>query len=405
MWEIFVSYRREDGHATGRLADRLEKEFDIYIDRNMRPGDEFDLEIEEALDEARIVIGIVGKEWVAPANIKRLHDPQDWIHRELDQALNRTQALVIPVVVDEDINLPKPDELPEPLRRFFMRNAEFLRRQSWDQDLDVFVEWLHRQLGTRGIPRTRQRARIMPKDLPYLCNRTQQEQEFEELARRARDSRSLVCVLHGHKYEGHSGFVTRLRHRRTLEQSFRSSSDGVDLYLLDLHRGYAKDKKYTELLRYAIKRNAVNKVDPTDAELLEFLADADRPAVMMMQLAWKDIELYGRTLLDDLAVAWNGLIAQLERPPSHALLLWINLSYETADQELEAGQLPRLEKLGPVLEGDIQNWLELDEVRNVVEGNESKLLDIASDPQHYIQPGEVHMLRFVEAARKLMTAK
>jgi hypothetical protein len=127
-----------------------------------------------------------------------------------------------------------------------------------------------------------------------------------------------------------------------------------------------------------------------------------RPAVLMLQLAWSDLEEYGRSLLQDLARAWENIIAQLDGTPSQALLLWINLSYENESQQIDAANLPQLEKLAPVRESDIQTWLSLDEVRQFVSGHESALLNIAHDERYCIKPGQVHMLRFAEAAHALL---
>ena len=74
--------------------------------------------------------------------------------------------------------------------------------------------------------------------------------------------------------------------------------------------------------------------------------------------------------------------------------------------EWEAGEAfptyPQLEKLAPVSESDIQTWLSLYEVRQFVAGHESALLNIANDERYCIKPGQVHMLRFAEAAHALL---
>ena len=155
---------------------------------------------------------------------------------------------------------------------------------------------------------------------------------------KAQDKRSLVCILHGHKYEAHAGFVTRLRQRHTLEQAFGASGTGVDVFPLEWNRREAQEKRYEDLLRSAIKRSAMKSFAAKDEELLKFLRNMARPAVLMLQLSWSDVEEYGRSLLKDLSRAWDNIIAQLDGPPSQALLLWINLSYENEGQQ----SMPRI---------------------------------------------------------------
>jgi hypothetical protein len=403
MPDIFISYRHDDDHAARGLAKRLQDVFSIFFDTDLKAGGKINEEAEEALREVRIVLAILGKGWFSERNLTRMRDPDDWIHWELKRALDRAEVILIPVMVDAGIAMPKKEQLPEPLHSFLMRKAVQLHHETWDEDVSDFIDSLHLQLRMRPAARTRPIA--ISSEIPYLCDRVQQEQDFEDLAMKAQDKRTLVCILHGHKYEAHAGFVTRLRQRHTLEQAFGASSTGVDVFPLEWNRREAREKRYEDLLRSSIKRSAMKHFAARDEELLKFLRNMARPAVLMLQLSWSDLEEYGRTLLKDLSRAWDNIIAQLDGTPSQALLLWINLSYEDANQEIDVADLPQLEKLAPVRESDIQTWLSLDEVRQVVAGHESALLSIANDQRYCIKPGQVHMLRFAEAAHELLNSR
>jgi hypothetical protein len=127
--------------------------------------------------------------------------------------------------------------------------------------------------------------------------------------------------------------------------------------------------------------------------------------ILMMQVAWTDLQLYGESFLNEIVAAWKRVITQLGGPPAQALLLWINLSYDDASQKLTTNDLPQLERLGPIMESDIQTWLALDEVQAAVAGHEMALLDIASDSKYCVAPGQVHMLRFVDAVREKLNTK
>jgi hypothetical protein len=404
MPDIFVNYRHDDGHAAGRLKDRLEAEFSVFIDTDMEVGRDIDEVTFGALMEARIVIAIIGKEWVSARNLKRLLEPTDWIYRELERALSRTDATLIPVFVDDGVTMPEQSQLPLALQPFRLKKAQHLRYETWESDLAAFMSELRSLLKTR--PPQRGAASAAPSDLPYLCDRVPQQQDFEDLVVRAKATRSLVCILHGHKYEAHAGFLTRLRQRRTLEQAFEAANTGVDVFPLEWNPREAREKRYEDLLRSAIKRNAMKTLAASpDDGLFEFLRNTGRPAIFVMQLSWEDLETHGHSLLEELARAWDALLARLAATPSQALLLWMNLSYENDTNELVDTSLPRLEKLSPVRERDIQEWLNLDEVRQRVEGRQSAFLNIANDSRYYIAPGKVHMLRFAEAAHELLNSR
>ena len=404
MPDIFVNYRHDDGHAAGRLKDRLDDEFAIFFDTGVEVGEDIEQVTSAALKEVRVFIAIIGKEWFSARNLERLQKPTDWIYREISQALLRNgvdpEFELMPVLVDKSITMPRPDQLPEALRRFSDIKAIELNYEAWDITVDYLVKKLHGLLGKRSGSRSR--AIAMPSDIPYLCDRVQQQQDFEDLALQAQARKSLVCILDGHKYEAHSGFVKRLQQRRIFEKAFGASGTGVDVFPLEWSPREAREHRYEDLLRSAIKRSAMKSLGAKDEDLLKFLRNGARPAILMLQLSWSDLEEYGRSLLTDLSRAWDNIIAQLDGAPSQALLLWINLSYEDAGQEIEAANLPRLEKLAPVRQSDIETWLSYEEVRSVVAGHESTLLNIASDPRYCISPGKVHMLRFVEATRELL---
>jgi hypothetical protein len=403
MYDIFVNYRHEDGHAVRALKDKLEEEFALFIDADMPSGARIGEEIDDALNQVRIVIAIIGEKWVSKKNLKRLHQPDDWIKKELCHALDRRDVVVIPVIVDDDVKMPTEDKMPEALHPFLLCKARRLHTDNWDEDVRDFIDSLRTQLRAGMAPRAR--PRDLPSDIPYLCDRVQQEQDFEMLAAEAQASRTLVCVLHGHKYEAHSGFVTRLRLRRKLEQAFGTSGSGVDVHPLEWNRRQASAGKHEDLLRSAIKGSALKKSNASDDELYESLRHVRRPVILMMQVAWTDLQLYGESFLNETVAAWKRVITQLGGPPAQALLLWINLSYDDASQKLTTNDLPQLERLGPIMESDIQTWLALDEVQAAVAGHEMALLDIASDSKYCVAPGQVHMLRFVDAVREKLNTK
>jgi hypothetical protein len=399
MPDIFVNYRHDDGYAAGWLKDRLESEFDVFIDTGLRVGDNLEEHILPELDGAHIVLAVIGRTWIDEVNLRRLRQDDDWIRRELVRAFGRKDAKVIAVLAD--VGMPKAEQLPVELHPLLEVKAAEVRYNSWQQDVEDLIKTLAGLLEKPARPSSAHCG--MPPDLPYLCDRGEQEDNLSRLASKAQDTRSLVCVLHGHMWEAHSGFVSRLRQRRVLEDVFAAAGTSVDIYPLDWNRSQAKAGNHGGVLRSAIKAGAMNRRIATDAQLLAFLRNPGRPAVMMLQVTAQDLQDCGPDLLPALERAWQALMTDLGAIPTHFLALWLNVTYETAPQSLGEGLVtPPLTQLNPVQQGDILNWMTLREVERYVSRHETALTEIASDQRLCVAPGRIHMQRFVDAVRALI---
>ncbi len=100
---IFISYMREDGDAAERLCKAIEGlGWDVWLDKHsLRPGDEFDSEIETAIRRrtVRLFIPIIS------ANTER--EEEGYVFQEWRAAVDRARGImgrnfIVPVVVDED---------------------------------------------------------------------------------------------------------------------------------------------------------------------------------------------------------------------------------------------------------------------------------------------------------------
>jgi hypothetical protein len=405
MFDVFVNYRHDDGPTVHSLATALAREFSVFIDVNIPLGTDLEKEIIPALQSARVVVALIGKEWFSRRNLRRLRDEKDWIHRELALTLARgDEVKLIPVLAHDLVDMPTPDMLPAALHPFLMRKAVRIHYDTLEEDLRDFIEDVRKLLPARTAPRALSvpQSKLMPKDAPFLCDRVPQEEDFATLANAAQTTRSLVCVLHGHKWEAHLGFIRRLQQRRTLEQLFGAANAGVDVHMLEWNIAHALDGKHEELLRSALKRSAMKAARASNDELTAFLRNTGRPAVLVMQVTWSDLQECGASLLTALENAWNNIIAQLGNAPANALVLCINVTYDDAHQEIDTQDLKQLAKLRPVREGDIATWMNLDEMQRFTQGHEIKLTDIARDARYCIVPGQLHMQRFVDAVRELI---
>ncbi len=147
---VFVSYRRSDSPSAARqIADALKARFgsdSVFFDtRDLSPGADWHLDIENRVRASDVIVAVIGPHWVTIADERgrrRVVQPEeeDIVRTEIEAAL-RGGGRVVPVLVD-DAALPSRDTLPRPFRPITSLNAVTLRHASWDQDLETLVSAL-----------------------------------------------------------------------------------------------------------------------------------------------------------------------------------------------------------------------------------------------------------------------
>lgn len=152
---IFISYRRDDasGYA-GRLYDRLVAQFGahrVFMDvEGIELGADFVTAIEKAVGSCRVLIVVIGDEWLGIRDAqgrRRLDDPHDFIRLEVAAALSR-DIRVVPVLVD-GAQMPRAEDLPEPLQGLARRQAVSVHHNQWEGSTAKLVQALQRLLGER----------------------------------------------------------------------------------------------------------------------------------------------------------------------------------------------------------------------------------------------------------------
>ena len=400
MTDIFVNYRHDDRLAAQVLKTGLPEAFDTFMDTVLGAGDSLDRNIMQALNESTLVLSVIGEGWKTSHNLQRLGEEHDWIRRELLTAFGQRSTTVIPVLFDVD--MPSEAEIPQELWPLRDSVAARVRVNSLEMDLKALVQAIERVLGKRSSQAVS--AEPMPADLPYLCDRVTQEDDLTQLVSAQRAGRSLVCVVHGHKWEDHEGFVNRLRQLRVLEDLFDAGKDGIDVYSLQWNKDLAKAGEHARALRTAMKSRVMKERGASDEQLSAYLRNAGRPAVMQLPITDSLLAECGATLLSDFQQAWNRIIAEMGAAPKHFLALWMNLTYEEPSGELPSGfDGPSLTKLGPVGGDDIYAWMNLDEVKRYIVRQETALSSLADDKSLWVttQQPKIHMRQFVDAVLKV----
>ena len=102
---IFVSFGERRRDVAGRLVDRLRRDYSeeqLFLDIDGIPaGTEFDAVLDERLRVCDVLLALIGRSgWSAGASgRRRLHDPDDYVRREIAAALQRDDVRVIPLLV------------------------------------------------------------------------------------------------------------------------------------------------------------------------------------------------------------------------------------------------------------------------------------------------------------------
>lgn len=158
--KIFISYRRSESAAhAGRLSDQLRSHFGthvIFIDiESIEPGRDFVEAIEDAVSSCRILLAIIGRQWLTCANEhgRRLDDPKDFVRLELATALKRGLR-VIPVLV-QGAAMPREQDLPDEIAPLARKQAWEVSDLRWNQDVGNLIEKIAGDVpgGVRGRKR------------------------------------------------------------------------------------------------------------------------------------------------------------------------------------------------------------------------------------------------------------
>lgn len=143
MTKLFLSYRRLETDACGRIYDRLTQAIpkeNIFRDIDSIPlGVNFSLHIQSAVAACDVLLVLIGPQWTEQR--PRLDDPRDFVRIEVEAALARNIP-VIPVLLGGTA-MPTSDDLPEPLKELAFCNGARVRP---DPDFHGDVERLIQSL-------------------------------------------------------------------------------------------------------------------------------------------------------------------------------------------------------------------------------------------------------------------
>jgi len=121
-------------------------------------GEDFEVRLAGAVAGARVFLAIIGPHWRTATNEAgnpRLHEPADFVRREIEAALQNGLA-IIPIIV-AGATMPRETDLPESLKAFAKRQALVVRNDpDFQRDVSLLVTrlcefGLHRVADTRTV--------------------------------------------------------------------------------------------------------------------------------------------------------------------------------------------------------------------------------------------------------------
>jgi hypothetical protein len=165
---VFISYRRDDsGGYAGRLFDVLAGRFgadQTFMDLDdIQGGDDFTAVIGEKVSQCSALLAVIGDRWLTltgPDGTRRLDAPGDFVRLEIARALERG-VRVIPVLVSGAL-MPRPEDLPEALRRLSVHQAVEVRDAHFHADAGQLIELLQKTVPGLGARTPRVAPWVIP---------------------------------------------------------------------------------------------------------------------------------------------------------------------------------------------------------------------------------------------------
>jgi WD40 repeat protein/serine/threonine protein kinase len=139
---LFISYRRVDsGESVGRIYEQLKsrlKRWEIYYDHtNLNPGDDFPDELQRQVSSAKVVLVVIGPDWIKSLKERRSQPGTDHVLEEVRLALISGNT-VLPVLIRNAVMPTEQDlgDFPD-LKSLASRNAKAVRPDpDFSEDLE-----------------------------------------------------------------------------------------------------------------------------------------------------------------------------------------------------------------------------------------------------------------------------
>ncbi|WP_459710238.1 TIR domain-containing protein [Actinophytocola sp. KF-1] len=140
---VFVNYRGQDEKPAADIEATLTRRLGrgvAFRDVRMRAGTRFPRELKTRAARSEVMLSIIGERWDDPHTLALLHDPEDWVHREIATAL-RYRVPVVPILVGARPRL-SANQLPDDIRLLADIQGPHLSRDYGEADVERLIDRL-----------------------------------------------------------------------------------------------------------------------------------------------------------------------------------------------------------------------------------------------------------------------
>ncbi|MFE0175531.1 TIR domain-containing protein [Streptomyces sp. NPDC059002] len=155
MHEIFINYRTQGGKEVGYMCDavlsaRFGTKSVFLAKKSLEPGRKYAEDIIEAVHRCHVLLALIDEHWLDAPDLRRpgrraLDNPQDWVRREIEEALD-SGVLVVPLFIGRRVEQLDPNRLPKPLAELAEHQYARVELHSKDTDLARLGDRLARQV-------------------------------------------------------------------------------------------------------------------------------------------------------------------------------------------------------------------------------------------------------------------
>lgn len=164
---VFISYRRSESRYQARdiytaFLKILPPE-NVFMDTDtIPPGVDFVQFIEDRVNHCEVLLALICRDWadsLDPATgQRRLDNPQDFVRVEIRAALDRG-IQVVPILLD-GAAMPSVISLPDDLKKFVRKQAEFVEYRTFDVDVKRLIKRLLKSQDENNRSRDSEIAKI-----------------------------------------------------------------------------------------------------------------------------------------------------------------------------------------------------------------------------------------------------
>lgn len=150
MAKVFLSYRKAySKEVTSRIYDQLSRNFGkrcvIKDTESIYAGDDFKAVIEKYIKSCKVLLVIIGPEWLSEFEQKKKKKQIDYVKFELETAL-KFNLNIIPILIN-DATMPGKHQLPDSITPLAERHAIPIREDpDFKIDIKNLVEGIFRKV-------------------------------------------------------------------------------------------------------------------------------------------------------------------------------------------------------------------------------------------------------------------